>query len=109
MELLATRASSSPVPAYESDSHATPQGWSTAGRSASSETALKPGSRAKPQTIGVFAKVRNDIASEQPEQAGFRCNTTETINATKRNSPTVVGAEGLEPRHLPCKGSALAN
>jgi hypothetical protein len=35
-------------------------------------------SRPKPQTIGVFANVENDIANEQPEQAGFRCNTTET-------------------------------
>ena len=35
-------------------------------------------SQPKPRTIGVFAKARADIANEQPEQAGFRRNTTET-------------------------------
>ena len=40
--------------------------------------------RPKPQTNGVFAMVENDIANEQPEQAGFRCNTTETNGYTKR-------------------------
>jgi len=41
--------------------------------------------RPKPQTIGVFAMVENDIANEQPEQAGFRCNTTETTTRKQQN------------------------
>ena len=40
--------------------------------------------QSKPQANGVSAMVENDIANEQPEQAGFRCNTTETNGYTKR-------------------------
>ena len=35
-------------------------------------------SRPKPQIIGVFAKVENEIANKQPEQADFHYNTAET-------------------------------
>ena len=37
-----------------------------------------------PQTNGVSDMVKNDIANEQPEQTGFRCNTTETNGYTTR-------------------------
>ena len=65
--------------------------------------------RPKPQTIGVFAIVENDIANEQPEQAGFRCNTTETVYATDETRHKQWAQRDSNPRHLPCKGSALAN
>ena len=51
-------------------------------------------SQPKPRTIGVFAKARNDMANEQPEQAGLHCDTIETTTRQQQNPRRSRGSSG---------------